>query len=100
MLSRKQTPGVVSNQQCDTYAWFSQRAWVEIDLGALSYNVQQLVQFLSPRTQLMAVVKADAYGHGAVTVAQTVLQSGASWLGVATVQRLLSCEKVELKLQL
>lgn len=85
MLSRKQTPGVVSNQQCDTYAWFSQRAWVEIDLGALSYNVQQLVQFLSPRTQLMAVVKADAYGHGAVTVAQTVLQSGASWLGVATV---------------
>ncbi|WP_193196323.1 alanine racemase [Nostoc sp. MG11] len=85
MLSRKQTPGVVSNQQCDTYAWFSQRAWVEIDLGALSYNVQQLVQFLSPRTQLMAVVKADAYGHGAVTVAQTVLQSGASLLGVATV---------------
>ncbi|MBW4686591.1 MAG: alanine racemase [Komarekiella atlantica HA4396-MV6] len=84
MLSRKQTPSV-SNQQCDTYAWFSQRAWVEIDLGALSYNVQQLVQFLSPRTQLMAVVKADAYGHGAVTVAQTVLQSGASWLGVATV---------------
>jgi len=85
MLSRKPTPDVVSNQQCDTYAWFSQRAWVEIDLGALSYNVQQLVQFLSPDTQLMAVVKADAYGHGAVTVAQTVLQSGASWLGVATV---------------
>ncbi|BDI18985.1 hypothetical protein ANSO36C_47870 [Nostoc cf. commune SO-36] len=85
MLSRKQIPGVITNQQCDTYAWFSQRAWVEIDLGALSYNVQQLVQFLSPRTQLMAVVKADAYGHGAVTVAQTVIESGASWLGVATV---------------
>ncbi|WP_373528277.1 alanine racemase [Nostoc sp.] len=85
MLSRKEIPGVVTNQQCDTYAWFSQRAWVEIDLGALSYNVQQLVQLLSPHTELMAVVKADAYGHGAVTVAQTVIQSGASWLGVATV---------------
>jgi alanine racemase len=85
MLSRKQTPGVVDNQQCDTYAWFSQRAWVEIDLGALSYNVQQLVRFLSSRTQLMAVVKADAYGHGAVTVAQTVLEAGAKLLGVATV---------------
>ncbi|MBH8550847.1 alanine racemase [Nostocaceae cyanobacterium CENA357] len=85
MLSRKQTPSVASNQQCDTYAWFSQRAWVEIDLKALSHNVQQLVKYLSPRTQLMAVVKADAYGHGAVTVAQTALQSGASWLGVATV---------------
>ena len=85
MLSRKQTPRVPENQQCDTYAWFSQRAWVEIDLGALSHNVNQLRSFLSLRTELMAVVKADAYGHGAVTVAQTVLQSGANWLGVATV---------------
>ncbi len=63
MLSRKQTPSVASNQQCDTYAWFSQRAWVEIDLGALAHNVQQLVNYLSPRTQLMAVVKADAIYH-------------------------------------
>ncbi|MBU7583921.1 MAG: alanine racemase [Nostoc sp. TH1S01] len=85
MLSRDQMTGVASNQQCDTYAWFSQRAWVEIDLEALAHNVQQLKQLLSSRTQLMAVVKADAYGHGAVTVAQTALQSGASWLGVATV---------------
>jgi alanine racemase len=85
MLSRKQTPHVAENQQCDTYAWFSQRAWVEIDLGALSHNVQQLRSLLSPHTELMAVVKADAYGHGSVTVAQTVLQSGANWLGVATV---------------
>jgi len=85
MLSRKQTPRVPENHQCDTYAWFSQRAWVEIDLGALSFNVHQLRSLLSPGTELMAVVKADAYGHGAVTVAQTVLQSGANWLGVATV---------------
>jgi alanine racemase len=85
MLSRKQTPIFADNQECDTYAWFSQRAWVEIDLGALSDNVKQLVKFLSPRTQLMAVVKADAYGHGAVAVAKTALEAGASWLGVATV---------------
>ncbi|HLP87256.1 MAG TPA: alanine racemase [Nostocaceae cyanobacterium] len=85
MFGHKQTSGAADNQQCDTYAWFSQRAWLEIDLGALSYNVRQLVRFLSPQTQLMAVVKADAYGHGAVTVAQTVLESGAKWLGVATV---------------
>ncbi|MFN6326151.1 MAG: alanine racemase [Aphanizomenon sp.] len=85
MLSRKRVPIFADNQEGDTYAWFSQRAWVEIDLGALSHNVQQLVKFLSPRTQLMAVVKADAYGHGAVTVAKTALEAGASWLGVATV---------------
>ena len=62
-----------------------ERAWVEIDLAALSHNVQQILSLLSPQTELMAVVKADAYGHGAVTVAQTVLQSGATWLGVATI---------------
>ncbi len=41
----------------------------------------------------MAVVKADAYGHGATTVAQTALQAGATWLGVATIPEELSCEK-------
>ncbi|MBD1843759.1 alanine racemase [Cyanobacteria bacterium FACHB-63] len=62
-----------------------ERAWVEIDLAALSHNVQQILSLISAKTELMAVVKADAYGHGAVTVAQTVLQAGASWLGVATI---------------
>jgi alanine racemase len=85
MFSSKQTPIFADSQECDTYAWFSQRAWVEIDLGALTYNIKQLVKFLSAKTQLMAVVKADAYGHGAVTVAKTVLDAGARWLGVATV---------------
>ncbi len=61
------------------------RAWVEIDLNALAHNIQQLKQLLSPQTELMAVVKADAYGHGAVTVAQTVLQHGVTWLAVATI---------------
>lgn len=69
----------------DTTPLARDRAWVEIDLTALSHNVLHLKRFLSPQTELMAVVKADAYGHGAVTVAQTVLQHGASWLGVATI---------------
>jgi alanine racemase len=85
MLSHEQSCNVSYNQQYDSYAWLSQRAWVEIDLEAISHNVQQLRRLISAHTQLMAVVKADAYGHGAVTVAQTALQSGASWLGVATV---------------
>jgi alanine racemase len=85
MLSHEQTRSIAFERSSDTYAWCSQRAWVEIDLGALSHNVKQLKQLLLPDTQLMAVVKADAYGHGAVTVAKTALQSGAGWLGVATV---------------
>ena len=61
-----------------------QRAWVEIDLRALAQNVQRLKQILAPQTELMAVVKADGYGHGAVNVAQTALNYGASSLAVAT----------------
>lgn len=62
-----------------------ERAWVNIDLKALANNVRQIKQQLLPKTDLMAVVKADGYGHGAVTVAQTALENGASWLGVATI---------------
>lgn len=84
MLSNKQTHSVTS-MECDAYGGLCDRAWVEIDLAALAYNVRQLKSLLAPKTALMAVVKADAYGHGAIAVAQTVLQSGASLLGVATV---------------
>lgn len=61
-----------------------QRAWVEVDLDALAENVRQLKQILSPQTALMAVVKADAYGHGAVSVAEMACQAGAENLAVAT----------------
>ena len=75
----------VTSMERDAYGGLCDRAWVEIDLAALAHNVRQLKSLLSPKTALMAVVKADAYGHGAIAVAQTVLQSGASLLGVATV---------------
>ncbi|MGF1517568.1 MAG: alanine racemase [Nodosilinea sp.] len=77
MLSWEQTPSLEPMRCC--------RAWVEINLAALRHNVQQFKGILPASTQLMAVVKADAYGHGAVAVAQTALQAGAAWLGVATV---------------
>jgi alanine racemase len=64
---------------------YRERAWVEIDIGAIAHNVRQLKGILQPQTDLMCVVKADAYGHGAVTVAKAVIQAGATWLGVATI---------------
>ncbi|MEG4302215.1 alanine racemase [Microcoleus sp. D3_18a_C4] len=91
MLSWEQTAAESPTKQSrqtllgDGYGGLCQRAWVEIDLAALTHNVKQLKKLLSPHTQLMAVVKADAYGHGAVAVSQTALQAGASWLGVATI---------------
>lgn len=87
MVDTAQTPVNTTPSGCPNLAQMQrQRAWVEIDLAALAHNIRQLRRLVRPQTDLMAVVKADAYGHGAVTVAQTVLQQGASWLGVATVQ--------------
>ena len=62
-----------------------ERAWLNIDLDALRHNLQQIKGLLLPATELLAVVKADAYGHGAATVARTALAHGATWLGVATI---------------
>ncbi|WP_287131136.1 alanine racemase [Candidatus Cyanaurora vandensis] len=62
------------------------RAWVEIDPQALTHNIQVLKHWIGPRVHLLAVVKADAYGHGAVSVSETALASGVSWLGVATIE--------------
>jgi alanine racemase len=57
--------------------------WVEIDRGAIAHNVRALSP---PGAELMAVVKADGYGHGAVVVARAALAAGAAWCGVALVE--------------
>ncbi|NEP50690.1 MAG: alanine racemase [Moorea sp. SIO3C2] len=67
------------------YPGLRQRAWAEIDQVALHHNLRQIQQLLRHPTQLMAVVKADAYGHGALTVARTAIEAGAGGLCVATV---------------
>ena len=59
--------------------------WCEVDLDAIRHNVRVLREIAAP-ADLLAVVKANAYGHGAVPVAQAALDAGASWLGVARVE--------------
>ncbi len=67
-------------------------SWVEVDLSAIHHNTLAIKQLLEPGVKLMAVVKADAYGHGAVRCAKSSLSAGADYLGVATVE-----EAVELR---
>ena len=56
--------------------------WAEIDLDAIAANVRTL-RALAPTSEFMAVVKADAYGHGLLPVARTAVAAGAAWLGTA-----------------
>ncbi|WP_328358721.1 alanine racemase [Streptomyces sp. NBC_00445] len=65
------------------------RARAEIDLAALRANVRVL-RALAPGAQLMAVVKSDAYGHGAVPCARAAVEAGATWLGTATPEEALA----------
>lgn len=57
--------------------------WAEISLDAIKHNTDQFNKYIGPTVKLMAVVKADGYGHGAVPVAKAALQAGADYLGVA-----------------
>lgn len=59
--------------------------WSEINVNALAHNIRQLRNITSPQAELMAVVKANAYGHGAEQVSRIALASGATQLGVARV---------------
>lgn len=60
------------------------RTWAEIDLGALEHNYRALRGMLEPGCRFLGVVKANAYGHGAVPVAETLVRLGAEYLAVAS----------------
>lgn len=64
-------------------------SWLEIDASAIANNTRMLKQLVGAGVTLMAVVKADGYGHGAVLAAQTALANGADYIGVANIQEAL-----------
>lgn len=70
------------------------RSWVEIDLDALSYNLNKLLALLHRETSLMAVVKADGYGHGLVAIAKQCQKLGVKAYAVATIDEGIKLRKV------
>ena len=55
--------------------------WAEIDLDALASNYRAVCERVGPGVKVMGVVKADAYGHGAVECSRALEVEGAKWLG-------------------
>ncbi|AGB42486.1 alanine racemase [Halobacteroides halobius DSM 5150] len=72
-------------------------SWVEVNLDAIQYNIQQVDKRLDSNTKIMAIVKANAYGHGAVEVAKEVLNGGVNYLGVATVNEGVKLRQANIK---
>lgn len=62
---------------------FYRPTWVEISLDALQHNLRAFRRLIPANIEIMAVVKADAYGHGAIEVAKEVMENGATYLAVA-----------------
>ncbi len=70
--------------------------WAEVDLDAIAHNVREFRRIIPAGTRLMAVVKADGYGHGAVAVARRAVEAGASFLGAALVEEALELRQAGL----
>lgn len=72
-------------------------AWLEINLSAIADNVSNLKSVLGPQREIIAVVKADAYGHGVIPVSRVALNSGAKMLAVAMVEEALALHNAGLE---
>ncbi|PKN51347.1 MAG: alanine racemase [Deltaproteobacteria bacterium HGW-Deltaproteobacteria-13] len=59
------------------------RSWVEVDLDNFIGNLKEIKRLIGPKVDFMQVVKADAYGHGAIEISNVALKNGARMLGVA-----------------
>ncbi|MEQ8672395.1 MAG: alanine racemase [Aggregatilineales bacterium] len=71
-------------------------SWVEIDNDALAGNVAELKALVGKKVELMAVVKSDAYGHGAIATSQTALLNGATYLGVSSMAEALQLREASI----
>lgn len=74
------------------------RTWAEVDLDALAHNVRTLTKGLPEGCRFLGVVKADAYGHGAVPVAKELERLGAGYLAVSNFEEALQLRRAEVHL--
>jgi alanine racemase len=72
--------------------------WAQINLENLTHNLRQIKRLISPETKIMACVKADAYGHGLIPVAQRLKSQGLDYLGVASIDEAILLRQVNIKL--
>ena len=75
-------------------------AWVEINVGNLEHNIKEIRKNVSPDMKLLGVVKADAYGHGSIMLAPTILASGVDMLGVASIDEGVDLRQAKIKCEI
>ncbi len=78
--------------------FYPRKTVAQVDLKALAHNFAAIKNLVAPQTKLMTVVKANAYGHGAVPIAQELEKLGTDFLGVACVYEVIELRKYGIKL--
>lgn len=78
--------------------WKHRPTWVEIDLDAIAHNIDQIIELTGNERKVMGIVKADAYGHGAVEVANILIDHGVKYLAVAILDEAIALRKAGIKL--
>src|SRR5918997_1019185 len=81
MPEHELTQNTDARAEAETFA--ARPTWAEIDLDALAANFHEVRRLVGNEVKVMAVVKADAYGHGAVACARRLAAEGADWFAVA-----------------
>src|SRR5258706_12710263 len=76
----------LTQRPSDARPAFYRPTWVEISRSAFSSNVRNLKKFIGDRVKLLAVLKADRYGHGAKTLAPLAIENGAAMIGVSSLE--------------
>jgi len=72
---------------------FYRPTWAEVDLDAIRHNVTEMKKRLDANSDVMAVVKANGYGHGAIKVAEAAIEAGATSLGVSLLEEAIALRK-------
>jgi alanine racemase len=77
--------------------YFYRDTWAEVDLGCISENITSIKSLLPEEVEIIAVVKANAYGHGDIKVSEAALKAGATYLAVAFLDEAIALRKKGIK---
>ena len=76
---------------------YRKRAWAEISLNSLEENIKSIREGLMPETEIMAVIKADAYGHGEGEICHKLEQIGIKYFAVSNLDEAISLRQANIK---
>src|SRR3972149_3732938 len=71
--------------------------WVEVSKEAFASNIKKIRSIIGPNVRLLAVLKADAYGHGAVSLAPVAIENGAAGIGVSSLEEAIQLRDAGIK---